>query len=278
MNMTLQKTAATAVLDALAAEQRTVFSDWRALILLRQMRTRGEIQPVPGCRDVFQVIVPYARQIPLDERAVLFELHPYAVLSHQSALVFHGLTDEQPKGLTATVSKDGSGGLYPIGTAPRDWEGVPRPAGRRPAAVVNRPVQWNGARPERFFGFLDYEPFGFPMRYTTPERTLIDGLQQPELCGGIGTVLRAWILARPILDLDVLVYQVERYGVAILRQRAGYVMEQLGLTHARLDAWQRAAKRGGSSRFVGSAPFASRFDERWNISLNAPVELLREPV
>jgi predicted transcriptional regulator of viral defense system len=142
--------------------------------------------------------------------------------------------------------------------------------------ILGRPVEWQRVRPERFFGFADYAPLGYPMRYTTPERTLIDGLQNPGSSGGIVNVLRAWVLARDTIDLDVLVYQVERFDVAVLRQRVGYVLDQIGLTHPRLEQWRASSHRGGSSRLVGSEPFASTYDERWNLSLNAPVDVLHE--
>ncbi|MGH2530832.1 MAG: type IV toxin-antitoxin system AbiEi family antitoxin domain-containing protein [Thermomicrobiales bacterium] len=297
-------TTSHAILEQLANESHHILSGWRGLVLLRratfalapaqrrwnhlphdvddltplfrQMRGRGEIKPIKGFRRLYEVTVPYARQGFLDEREILFELHPYAVLSHLSALVFHGLTEEQPKNITATISADVSGGLLPIGTEPRDWEGIPRPSGRTPATILGRPVQWLRTKPERFFGFADYQPLGYRMRYTTPERTLVDGLQTPDLCGGIANVLRAWVLARDTIDLDVLVYQVERFDVAVLRQRVGYVLDQIGLSHPLVEKWRDSSHRGGSSRLVASAPFASTFDERWNLSLNAPVDLLHE--
>ena len=89
-------------------------------------------------------------------------------------------------------------------------------------------------------------------------------------------MLRAWVRARDTIDLDVLIYQVERFGVAVLRQRVGYILDQLALSHPHLEKWRVSSHRGGSSRLVGSEPFASTFDDRWNLSLNAPVDVLRE--
>lgn len=295
-------TASGSILELLAAEYRHVLSQWRAVILmrratfaiapqdrrwsrlpqypedmvtyLRQMRARQELRAIPGHPRLNEVVVPYARKGFLDEREVLFEAHPYAVLSHISALAFHGLTTDQPKGLTITVSADTTGGILPIGTTPRDWEGVTMPSATTPSRVLGRPVHAKRVKPALFFGFAEYEPLGFPMRYTALERTLIDGLMAPDLCGGIDAVLRAWGLGQGLLDLDVLIHQVERIGVALLRQRVGFVLTELGLTHPRLDAWRRTARRGGSSRLAGSEPFASTYDERWNLSINVPVDAL----
>jgi predicted transcriptional regulator of viral defense system len=281
-----------------------VLSDWRALILLRratyeltsqerrwshfpqdphdltplfrQMQQRGEIKPIKGMRHLYEVTVPYARQGFIEEEEVLFELNPYAALSHLSALAFHGLTEELPKGITAVISVDGTGGQLPLGTEPRDWEGVSFPNGRTPAKILGRPATWTRVKPERFFGFAVYQPHGYSVRAMTPERSLIDGLREPEFCGGIANVLRAWVFARDTLDLEALVHQVDRFGVAVLRQRVGYVLEELGLPHPLLDEWHRQANRGGSSRLVASAPFVSEFSERWSLSLNGPIQILRE--
>lgn len=300
----MRTTASFAILEQLASEHRHVLSGWRGLILLRratfslgvrerrwdhlpqdvndltpflrQMHERGEITPLKGFRHLYEVTVPYARQGFVDEREVLFELHPYAVISHLPAMVFHGLTEEQPKGMTVTVSADVKADLLPIGTSPRDWEGVEWPGGRTPAKINGRPVQWLRIKPERFFGFADYQPLGYPIRYMTPERTLIDGLQNPNLCGGITNVLRAWVRAQDTIDLDVLLHQVERFNVAVLRQRVGYIIDQIGLSHPIVERWRGASQRGGSSRLVASEPFAATFDERWSLSINTPVDILHE--
>lgn len=298
----MKSTASFAILSQLAKEHRRVLSDWRALVLLRratfelaprerrwqqlpqnyhdlsplfrQMLQRGEIESVKGARRIYRVTVPYAQQGFIDEDEVLFEVNPYAVVSHLSAMAFHGLTEELPKRITATVSTDVTGGLLPMGTEPRDWEGLPRPGGRTPKSVLDRAVLWTREKPERLFGFEIYQPHGYPIRVMTPERTLIDGLRDPAISGGIANVLHAWVLSRYTVDLEALVHQVERFDVAVLRQRVGYVLEEIGLTHPHLEAWRGRIHRGGSSRLVGAAPFSSEFNERWSLSLNGPVRIL----
>lgn len=297
-------TASHALLEQLAGEQRRVLSGWRGLILLRrstyaippherrwehlpqdisdltplfrQMQRRGEIRPIGKFPRLYEVTVPYARQGFVDEREILFELNPYAALSHLSAFAFHGLTNDLPKGLVASVSADTYGALQPIGTRLGDWDGIPQPSARKPDQILGSPVRWHRVQPERFFGVAEYQPLGYPLRYTTIERTLIDGLQDPDLSGGIANVLRAWVIARDRINMNALVHDAERFDVAILRQRIGYVLDQLGLSHRIVDQWRARSKRGGSSRLVASEPFAPNFDERWNLSLNAPVHLLHE--
>ena len=158
----MQKTASLALLEQLATEHRRVLSDWRALVLLRratfdlapsdrrwsqlpratsdlnplfrQMQQRGEIETIPGLRHFYAVTVPYARTGHIEEDEIVMEAHPYAALSHLSALVFHGLTDELPKGITAMISLDGTGDLLPIGTEPGTGRESRSCAGARPIA------------------------------------------------------------------------------------------------------------------------------------------------
>jgi hypothetical protein len=79
-----------------------------------------------------------------------------------------------------------------------------------------------------------------------------------------------------VLDVDAVVYQVERLGVVVLRQRVGFVMERLGLSHAALGEWCARTDRGGSRKLLASAPYAPRYDESWDLSINAPTDALKE--
>ncbi len=302
----IKKTAAAAILEQLAAENRRILSDWRAFLLLRratfkvppdarrwaelprqldelypllrQMGTRGEIALLPKLGRIYQVTVPYARTGVVQEDEILMEANPYAAISHLSALVYHGLTDDLPQELIATVPASYAGDLLPPGTTPLDWEGLSLVQGRRPNKILGRPVRWIRVTPDRYFGLREYQPQGYPVRVTTPERTLVDGLQDPSLCGGFEHVLQAWMRARDTLDLAALVEIVERFDVGVLRQRVGFILDQLDLSHPAVEAWRALAKRGGSSKLLGTEPYAPTYSERWSLSINAPIAVLSEGV
>lgn len=286
----------------LAEQNRVVLSSWRVLILLRratfsladterrwnllptsqadispiprQMRIRDDIEPIPEHPGIHRLTVPFARQVPVDEQELLFELFPYAVISHRSELLFHGLTVERPMA-SHSPGIEVIGAIFSLlAPKPAIGRGLSFPILPRTRKVLNQPVEWQTIQPDRFWGFAEYEPHGFPIRIATLERTLIDSLMTPDLCGGIEAVLEAWLLSRDTLNVEALVAQVERYDVNILRQRAGFVLEQLGLDHPLLSEWKAQAQRGGSSRLVASAPFSSTCDVAWNLSINAPVRSL----
>ena len=301
-----RKSASRAILEQMADERRLVLSDWRAMIylrrasfalrpqerrwtkmpadpeemwpILRRMSTREEMQPLSEALHLYRAAVPYARDQPVEEEEVLMEVHPYASLGYLSALFFHGFTEAMPRFVVALAPADGKGGLLPLDTTTDDWEGVELVKGYKAAFLLESPARWRSVKPERYFGFEIYRRGGYPVRVTTPERTLVDGLVDPELSGGMENVLRAWAMAQDGIDADSVVYQVERLGVGVLRQRVGYVMEELGLSHPSLEEWRRASGRGGSSRLLASAPYSPSYDERWNLSINAPVVALRDAV
>ncbi len=300
----MKKTAGQAIFEQLAQERRGALSDWRALVLLRratlttpphlrrwttlptspeemhpllsQMAQRSELAPLRTLHHVYRVTVPYAQHGLLGEDEVLMEAHPYATLSHHSALVYHNLTDDLPHEMIVIVPAARAGDLLPLGTTPDDWESVRLPPGQTPSRILDVRMHWVRVTPKRLFGFQEYRRQGYPVRVTTPERTLADALLDPELCGGWETVLRAWARARDTLNLNSLVHVVEQFDIAVLRQRVGFLLDELGIPSPIVEGWRAGARRGGSSRLLGSAPYAPTYSERWNLSLNASLAALTE--
>ncbi len=295
-----------ALMSALSQQSRTVLSDWRAALilrrasidippeqrrwtsapidrfavhqLLRRLVQSGALKEVPGLADLYQVTVAYAPSGALDTDELLMEVNPYASLSHLSALVYHSLTYQLPATITAIAPVKGSYDLFPAGTTPEDWLGLRKPTGRTPAQIVARPVHWLRLPPGNFFGVTEYHPRGYPLRITNLERTLIDGVNRPELSGGIANVLEAWAMARDRIDVDLLIGYVERYPKNILRQRVGFIIETLKLSHPLLEKWSESTQRGGSSKLSAHDPYAPTFSERWDLSINVPVEALEQSV
>ncbi len=263
--------------DALpAAErrwQRSPRTREEARQVLARLAASGDLAPLDDLPDLYRVTSPFAASGPVTEWEVLMEANPYATLAYASAFAFHQLTGDLPNELHVRVSDERARDERPAGVAPSEWEGLRGLVGQRPDAILGTPVVWHRIRRGAGLGAGLYEPLGFPVRVTTPEMTLLDALMHPEWCGGFRKVLEAWASARGSIKVAKVVRLAEEVDHALLRQRAGFLLEKLGLAHPALDEWAKQAKRGGSSKLVGSAPFASTFDERWKLSLNAPVEL-----
>ncbi len=90
------------------------------------------------------------------------------------------------------------------------------------------------------------------------------------------SVLRAWAVSRDVLDIDKVVQYVDALEINLLRQRTGYVLEEIGLEHTRLEEWRKHAQRGGSSKLYISSPYSPNYSERWSLSINGPTDPLRE--
>ncbi|WP_426734104.1 type IV toxin-antitoxin system AbiEi family antitoxin domain-containing protein [Myxococcus faecalis] len=301
-----KKTLGQALFEAMAQEQRRVLSDWRALLFIRRatqelplserrwakapeslediraILTRlvrnGELTHAPSASFLYEVNAPFARSGVLDEDEVLMEVQPFAALSHLTALYFHQLTEEFPQEAHMVLPSSKEGGLRPPGVSEEEWvTGRLSILGHQPDRIAGRPVYWHRlAYAPAELGTAEYRPRSYPVRVTIPERTVLDGLMHPEWCGGLQNVLKAWVASRDTLDVPTVVELVDSMDKALLRQRAGFVLESLGLTHPDLDSWAATSKRGGSSRLAGAEPFSREYSERWNLSLNASTDVLRE--
>lgn len=300
----MSHSSAEVLIRQLSDENRRIFADWRALILLRRasltvppeqrrwsripesigdiravlrgMERRGAIRIVMSRPRIYAVTVPYAQRSPISEDEVLMEVNPYAALAYLSALRFHELTEQLPQELLALIPRQASERLLPPDTYVEDWSDLAPPPSSKPTHVLTTPVRWVTRQPGHFFGINDYHPRGYAVRVTDVERTLLDGLLYPDLCGGFANVLQAWLVARDILRVETLIGHVDRFDIGVLRQRVGYLLEELDFSHPTLTIWQASALRGGSSRLVASEPYSASYSERWNLSLNASVEDLLE--
>lgn len=293
-------TTADAIMQSLAADQRRVLSRWRTLIYLRRVSqeyapderrwtntptsesdvqtainnllTAQRIESIPHAPTCFVTRDIRGRRFPVGELELLFELNPYTILMHYSALELHGFTIDQPKILTAWGEYNQE--LPPVGTERDEWEGLELPVAHKPRKVVSQRVEWFRGKMDTSWGVETALVGAVPVRVTSGERTLVEALQFPDRSGGIHNVLRSWRRAEDFVNLDKIVESADRFGIALLRQRVGFVAETLGMRHPAFDQWAAHSSRGGSSRLVGSNPFSAVFDSRWNLSLNGPVEIL----
>lgn len=117
---------------------------------------------------------------------------------------------------------------------------------------------------------------GNPIYVTDLERTLLDILRFPDRSGGAMEVLRMWKRTATRIRLDVLVDYVKRFDQTLLRQRVGFILEKLRLTHPVLQDWATNSVRGSSAKLIANLDFSATFSERWNLSINVQDTILSE--
>ncbi len=101
---------------------------------------------------------------------------------------------------------------------------------------------------------------------------LIDMTRKPQYCGGLELVLDIY-KKQPLDVFEQLLPYVEKNGTDIDKARIGFICYKLlKMKHPLLTKWiheiQTDNKRGSSRKLVSYLPFASTFDDVWNISLN----------
>lgn len=283
------------LLDLLASEHRRVAATWRLwaystrlqpeyLGLARDDRRRQSwhralvrnphFKAVPGISEVYLIVAPYSDYLTPTEEQILQEANPWAVISHGTALIHHSLTTQMPSSINATLYRPIDRALPPLGLTPEEWAVAIEVTPRTPDRIGRTEIVWSRLSDKFKWGTEVAESNGVPIYVTDLERTLLDALRFPGKAGGILNTLGAWSLSRDKMDLDKLIRYTERFGIKLLRQRVGFILEEMNIHHPRISAWKHRALRGGSAKLVAGESFASRYSEAWNLSINVPPDTL----
>ncbi len=121
---------------------------------------------------------------------------------------------------------------------------------------------------------------GLPIQFTNPERTLVDALRRPELCGGLAAV--APLIVRPdvlvdaggpaprTLDTERLVDYALRLGVGAVVRRLGFLLELRPTVEAAAVARLRTALTPTWTGLDPARPRGGLRHERWRLVVNVP--------
>lgn len=131
--------------------------------------------------------------------------------------------------------------------------------------------------PHKFFGIQTVTIEDQPVRITTPSKTLVDGLDRPDLCGGIVELAKG--LSRYANDganWAQLTADTLRLNNHTVYKRLGYLAELLGLEIGEwIDRWRAEISPGETAldpRYGRRGPYHAG----WNLRLNVDEEQLLE--
>jgi predicted transcriptional regulator of viral defense system len=182
-------------------------------------------------------------------------VQPYAI-AYASALSFHALSDLLPH----TVF---------VATIRRKTEVTVEELGLRFRFIT--------LAPHKFFGIQTVTIEDQPVRITTPSKTLVDGLDRPDLCGGIAELAKG--LERYSGDdanWAQLTADAQRLGNRTVFKRLGYLGEVLGLEVGEwIDRW-RAEISSGETLLDPRYGRRGSYQSGWNLRLNVDEEQLLE--
>lgn len=177
-------------------------------------------------------------------------------LSHATAMEIHGMTT-QPR-LVVTVS-------------------APKP--RRPLTTLGVPFRFVRCRRKHLFGLTEHwVTKQEQVRVSDPERTIIDGLKQPEHCGGLTEVAKGLWMRRQDLYVDTLIQYAKRIGVGAVLRRLGFLLETYEMADVPdLERLQRGLT-ATCVRLDPVLPAGGKRLRRWRLQLNIDPEELRAVV
>jgi predicted transcriptional regulator of viral defense system len=173
-------------------------------------------------------------------------------LSHSSAMDIHGMVT-QPQLVV--------------------WLTSPNPM--RARVVLGTEYRFVRCKPEHFFGTTDcWVDKREKVTVSDLERTVIDGLKQPEHCGGITEVGKGLWMRRASMDVSRLVDYALRLDVGAVIRRLGYLME---IYEVGMPADTGRLRDRLSRTYLPldpTLPPEGQFFARWRLRLNVEAEEL----
>jgi predicted transcriptional regulator of viral defense system len=176
-------------------------------------------------RGLYAVSSSLPGVIPVHEFEIAMALVSPAAISHWSALHHHGLTEQAPRTTFVLTTTDTN--------LPRRSGSQATPSGRG-YTVGDATFRFVQVRPERYFGVARVWVGDARVGITEPERTLLDGLMAPRLCGDFAEVLHAFDVRGSALDFERIVDYALRLDAATAK-RLGWVLDHMAVESAPLE-------------------------------------------
>jgi predicted transcriptional regulator of viral defense system len=177
---------------------------------------------------------------------------PY-YLSHASAMDIHGMVT-QPQLVVCVTS--------------------PRPT--RGRSVLGTEFRFIRCKPEHFFGTTDHwVTKQEKVTVSDLERTVLDGLKQPEYCGGVTEVAKGLWIRRTDMKVGRLVEYAVRLGVGAVMHRLGFLLEIYDLGTVADQERLRESAGGTYSLLDPVLPSQGKYTTRWHLRLNVDPDEFR---
>ena len=139
----------------------------------------------------------------------------------------------------------------------------------RPRTVLGTEFRFVRCKSEHMFGIADHWATKTEkVRVSDLERTVIDGLKQPEHCGGITEVAKGFWMRRDDIDLRKLVDYALRLDVGAVIRRLGYFIETFEVDVPREVERLRARLTASYAILDPLLAAEGKLIARWRLRLN----------
>jgi predicted transcriptional regulator of viral defense system len=237
----------------------TGLSEASARSFARKLVDRGVAARLkPGLYALVPFELGREREYPGNPLVVAREImhgKPY-YLSHATAMELHGMT-----------------------TQPQLVVIVTTPVLRKPVRALGVEFRFVRCQRKHLFGLTEHwVTKQEQVRVSDLERTIIDGLKQPEHSGGVTEVAKGTWMRRRDVDVTRLVQYARRLGVGAVVRRLGFLLETYEMAAApELDRLRRRLTTT-YVRLDPVLPAEGKRLHRWRLQLNVAPEELRAVV
>ena len=174
-------------------------------------------------------------------------------LSHGTAMELHGMVTQPQLVVHVTTMKK-----------------------RRPVHIMGTDFQFITCKKEHFFGISKHwVTKQEKVMVSDMEKTVIDGLRQPEYCGGITETAKGVWMHRQNLNADRLIEYAIKMDIGAVTRRLGYILELYGLGSPEKREHLRDHLTDTYAKLDPLLPPEGKFIRKWRLHLNvSPDELL----
>jgi predicted transcriptional regulator of viral defense system len=143
----------------------------------------------------------------------------------------------------------------------------------RPRFVLGTEYRFVRCKPENFFGYTDHWATKTEkVQVSDLERTIVDGLKQPEYCGGFSEIAKGFWMRREDIDPGKLVDYALKINVGAVMRRLGFLLELLEMEASRELERLRERLTMTYSILDPVMPAEGKFLARWRLKLNVSPE------
>jgi predicted transcriptional regulator of viral defense system len=169
--------------------------------------------------------------------------------------------------------------IHDMTTQPHLVVMVTTPASRRPLTALGVEFRFVRCQRRHLFGLTEHwVTKQEKVRVSDLERTVIDGLKQPEHCGGLTEVAKGLWMRRRDMNVDRLLQYARRIGVGAVVRRLGFLLETYEMAAATVLDRLRNGLTATYVRLDPVLPAEGKRLRRWRLQLNVDPEELRAVV
>ena len=144
-----------------------------------------------------------------------------------------------------------------------------------PRSIHGHEYRFVAVKPEEFFGLTQmWVTKQQSVTVSDKERTILDGLRQPQYAGGVPEVAKALWITRSSISASRLIEYTHLIKTGALKRRLGFLLELYKLASTEQLEQLRTGMTSTYDRLDPTLPKAGPFQARWRLQLNIGIEEL----